>query len=242
MAETLAALLLAHALADFVFQSARVAAAKAQRHPGALALHIGVVAACTAAALGAVTPAALLLTAAIAFAHLVIDIAKTFARAGLGAFLADQGAHLATMIVAAALVPAAWDSGAWSALPQGPAVMAIAAGVILSVRAGGFAVGLLMQPWNDAGLDGLPGAGRTIGYLERGLVFVLILTGEPGGIGLLIAAKSVLRFGAVRDEARLSEYVIVGTLASFGWAIVTAAGTLWLLQALPPLGIPDLSP
>lgn len=242
MAETLAALLFAHVLADFVFQTGWMAAAKAQRHPGAMVLHIAIVAACTAAALGATTPTAFTVVAAITIAHLVIDIAKTFARPGLGPFLADQGAHLATLILAAAWAPTAWGVGAWSALPQLPTIMAIAAGAILSVRAGGFAVGLLMQPWNDVGLDGLPGAGRTIGYLERGLAFILILTGEPGGIGLLIAAKSVLRFGAVKDEARLSEYVIVGTLASFGWAIVTATGTLWLVQALPPLGIPDLSP
>lgn len=242
MPETLAALLFAHVLADFVFQTGSMAAAKARRDAGAMAAHIATVAACTWAALAAVAPQAIGAVAAVTAAHLAIDLAKSFARPGLGPFMADQGAHLATLLAAAAFWPGAWQAGSWAGVPQVPGLMAVAAGFIVATRAGGFAVGMLMQPWGDVGLGGLPGGGRMIGLLERGLAFILILTGEAAGIGLLIAAKSVLRFGAVRDEAKLSEYVIVGTLASFGWAILSATGTLWLMSALPPLGIPDLSP
>jgi len=71
---------------------------------------------------------------------------------------------------------------------------------------------------------------------------VLILTGQSQGIGFLIAAKSVLRFSDTKDDRRTSEYVIIGTLASVGWAIAVTAGTVWLLARLPPLGIPDLTP
>jgi hypothetical protein len=74
------------------------------------------------------------------------------------------------------------------------------------------------------------------------LIFLLVLTGQAAGIGFLIAAKSVLRFGAVKDEGKLSEYVIIGTLASFGWAIAASAATIWMLNLLPSLGIPDLLP
>jgi hypothetical protein len=120
--------------------------------------------------------------------------------------------------------------------------MALAAGLILSTRAGGFAVGMLMEPWAASAPEGLPGGGRIIGLLERGLIFALILTDQAGGIGYLVAAKSVLRFGAVSNEGKLSEYVIIGTLASVLWAIAVAAGTSALLSHLPPLGIPDLTP
>jgi hypothetical protein len=48
----------------------------------------------------------------------------------------------------------------------------------------------------------------------------MVLFGQAQGVGLLIAAKSILRFGAVKDDRRLSEYVIIGTLASFGWALI----------------------
>jgi hypothetical protein len=120
--------------------------------------------------------------------------------------------------------------------------MALAAGLILATRAGGFAVGLLMEPWAAEAPSGLPGGGRMIGILERGLIFTLLLTGQAQGIGYLVAAKSVLRFGALANESKLSEYVIIGTLASVFWAIGIAAGISVLLHTLPPLGIPDLTP
>jgi hypothetical protein len=159
-------------------------------------------------------------------------------------FLADQGAHLGTLIIVAGLVPVLWDAGVWAGVVPlwVPALGVLVAGAVLATRAGGFVLGLLMGRFGEVGLDGLPGGGRLIGSLERGIIFLLILAGEPGGIGFLIAAKSVLRFGAVREEARLSEYVIIGTLASFAWAMGAALGTVMMLSALPPLGIPDLSP
>ena len=61
--------------------------------------------------------------------------------------------------------------------------------------------------------------------------------------GFLIAAKSILRFdSANRDDRMASEYIIIGTLASFGWAMAVAWATLALLSALPPIGIPAGSP
>jgi len=108
-------------------------------------------------------------------------------------------------------------------------------------------VGLLMEPFatrlsSEITAESLPGAGRLIGTLERGLIFALVLSGQSAGVGLLVAAKSILRFGAVRDDRALSEYVLIGTLASFGWALVVAFATLYGLGQLPPLGFPPVSP
>ncbi len=237
MIETFAALLFAHAMADFVLQSAWMVAHK--RRPLAMLAHIGVVGACALAALGTAAPVLLGLMAL----HLAIDAAKTLSGLrGLGPFLADQAAHLISLGAIAALCPTLWQGGLWSSLPPAlPALMALAAGMILAVRAGGFAVGFLMEPWAAASPQGLPNGGRMIGALERGLIFLLVLTGQAGGIGFLIAAKSVLRFGAISDDRSVSEYVIIGTLASFGWAIAVAVLTQALMAHLPPLGIPDLS-
>src|SRR3989338_5520432 len=63
---------------------------------------------------------------------------------------------------------------------------------------GGFGRGLRGARWGAASPDGLTGGGRVIGLLERGLIFAMILLGQPEGVGLLIAAKSILRFGAVK--------------------------------------------
>lgn len=235
MTQTLAALLLAHALSDFVLQTNWMATHK--RDPLAILLHGLAVLLTAAVACGTASPWLLALTAA----HLAIDLAKTLATpriSGRGTmpFLLDQAAHLASLFALAPFLPAnPWPDPA-------PALMALTAGMILATRAGGFAVGLLMEPWAAEAPPGLPGGGRMIGLLERGLIFVLILTGQSQGIGFLIAAKSVLRFSDTKDDRRISEYVIIGTLASVSWAIAVAAGTSALLAHLPPLGIPDLTP
>lgn len=238
MTETFAALLLAHVLADFVLQSARMAQNKGK--PLMFLAHGAVVFLTALALTGAPNPALVALTGA----HLLIDGIKTASgKDGLWVFLADQAAHLASLLAVAVWVPQLWATGQWSALPQLPALMALLAGAIIATRAGGFAIGRLMAPWADhIRLDGLPAGGRSIGHLERGLIFLMILGQMPEGIGFLIAAKSVLRFGTVKEEAKLSEYVIIGTLASFGWAMLTAWATLALIAHLPPLGIPVFKP
>lgn len=237
MIETFAALLLAHAVTDFVLQSGWMAANKTKA--GALFGHGLIVLGTALLTTGTLSP----LLVGLALAHMAIDLGKALSgRRGIGAFLADQGAHLACLLALAHWQPGLWASGFWATQPALPAMMAVAAGLILTVRAGGFAVGLLMQPWAKDAPEGLANGGRMIGTLERGLIFVLVMAGQAEGIGLLIAAKSVLRFGAVKDDLKVSEYVIIGTLASFGWALVTAFLTVFLLNHLPSLGIPDLTP
>lgn len=237
MTETLAALLFAHALADFVLQTGWMVANK--RRPLAMLAHIAVVVLCAALALGTLDP----LLLALAAAHLAIDAIKIFSgKRGLMPFLLDQAAHLASLLALALWAPGLWAAGLWAAWPILPALMALAAGLILATRAGGFAVGFLMGPWTSEAPEGLPGGGRTIGQLERGLIFLMILIGQAEAIGLLIAAKSVLRFSAVKDDLKVSEYVIIGTLASFGWAIFVSFLTVFLLSHLAPLGIPDITP
>ena len=75
-------------------------------------------------------------------------------------------------------------------------------------------------------------AGHIIGSLERLLCFVSILVGHIDIIGFLIAAKSILRFKDNNAETQ-TEYVLVGTLLSFGMAIVIGFLTnkCWLLLA-----------
>ncbi|MCU0906456.1 MAG: DUF3307 domain-containing protein [Rhodobacteraceae bacterium] len=232
MTETLAALLLAHALADFAVQTGWMAAGKAARQPSAMALHGVAVAATAVLCLGAATPAALAAVAALTVAHLVIDLAKTFARPGLAAFLADQGAHLALLAAVAALAPDLWAQGGWAGQDWLAPAMALGAGAIIAVRAGQFAIAHLMDSLVRPEMEpGLPAAGTVIGLLERGLVVTLIYAGEPGAIGFLIAAKSILRFGTVGSDRAVSEYVIIGTLASFGWALIAAFAALALARS-----------
>jgi hypothetical protein len=69
----------------------------------------------------------------------------------------------------------------------------------------------------------LENAGALIGILERMLIMLFVLLGRWEGIGFLLAAKSVFRFGDLKEarNMKLTEYVLIGTLLSFGIAIIT---------------------
>jgi hypothetical protein len=68
----------------------------------------------------------------------------------------------------------------------------------------------------------LPNAGKYIGIIERLFVLTFILIGRWEAIGLLITAKSVFRFNDLKESnsRKLTEYILIGTLISFGLAIL----------------------
>ena len=83
----------------------------------------------------------------------------------------------------------------------------------------------------------LENAGAYIGILERLFVFMFIITNHWEGVGFLIAAKSVFRFGDLSKakDRKLTEYILIGTLLSFGLAILIGVGheyVLGLIEAL----------
>lgn len=66
--------------------------------------------------------------------------------------------------------------------------------------------------------DSLLNAGRFIGNIERIITITLVFNNQYEAIGLFIAAKSLIR---IKDgDKATSEYVLVGTLLSFGIAIM----------------------
>lgn len=71
--------------------------------------------------------------------------------------------------------------------------------------------------------DSLENAGNYIGIFERLFVFCFIITGHFEAIGFLLAAKSIFRFGDLKEakDRKLTEYVLIGTLLSFGLALLT---------------------
>ncbi len=239
MIETFTALVFAHVLADFVLQTAWINAQK-HRIP-VMMLHGALVLVCAQAATGQWASPWLL---ALAAAHVAIDAAKIWSGFHhFRGFVTDQAAHIVTLVAVAVAAPGLWATGQWAALPALLPLMAIASGLVVALTAGQYAVALLMRPHgNRIRNNGLRDGGRQIGLLERGLIFALILLGQPLGVGFLIAAKSILRFGTATRDQRTAEYVIIGTLASFGWAILTVETVRQALSLLPPLEIAGLSP
>lgn len=84
---------------------------------------------------------------------------------------------------------------------------------------------MIMSTWDlaeDNADDSLKSAGKYIGVLERIFVFGFIILNQWSAIGVLIAAKSVFRFGDLSraKDRKLTEYMLIGSLLSFGLAIV----------------------
>lgn len=241
--ETAVALGFGHLVADFLLQPGRLIAAKQDpaRRLWALPLHVLIVAVASWAALGFAPAPALIATVAVL--HLAIDWAKLmWGGKGFAGFAADQAAHGAVIWLGAALWPAAYGGGIWGlpavapSLGLLPEAMTVAGGAIAAVIAGGYAVQAITGDFAIKDPASLAAAGRLIGRLERALILLFVLVGQPEGIGFLIAAKSLLRFGEMTREhdRRVSEYVIIGTLASFGWGLGAAFGTQAILGALAP--------
>jgi hypothetical protein len=97
--------------------------------------------------------------------------------------------------------------------------------LILITIVSGIVMRELMSRWSstlgDNNDESLSNAGKYIGMLERIFVFTFVLIGNWEGIGFLLAAKSVFRFGDLKEskDRKLTEYILIGTLLSFGIAI-----------------------
>lgn len=225
MAATVAALALAHVLADYVFQT--IWMVRTKRGVG-FAVHIAIVFLTAALCLGQVSMAVLLVTAA----HLGIDAFKTIALPDrVWSYLADQALHLGSILLIAAWMPGAWHSGLWaSSLPEAaPWAMAVAAGLIFATRAGQFAVGMLLSEVAGGAENGR--ASAWVGLAERSVAFIAILT----GVIWIAAAALLAKLAHVGRWRQGRARGLLGTGASFAWAAMVAALTLTLIAALPPL-------
>jgi len=191
--------------------------------------------------------------------HYIIDFIND--RSGsrdLKIFTIDQFAHLAVIIGISLFLPGIMPlsvSFFWGRLFGGMyyKCLILASGAIFTVNAGSSFIGLAVNPFLDQ-LDtakraadatasksidlmsrGFENGGRVIGQLERALIFLFIMVNQPSLIGFLIAAKSILRFGEMKDkENRMeAEYIIIGTLLSFLYAIIFAYITRYLFASMP---------
>lgn len=236
MYETLLVLSAAHLVADFPLQPDWMIRRK--RQPAILGLHGLVVAGTAALALGGWPVTVLLI---LVGTHLAMDALKVYALGdSLGSFTLDQVVHLAVIVALAAAWPMTFAQGAWAALPANftagyLVALSLLGGGIASLMAGAIVIRKATEPFTrqlSGDIAGLESGGAYIGWLERALVMLLVLIGQPAGVGFLITAKSILRFGDVRDSSqrKLTEYIIIGTFMSFGWGLAVATLTQLAVQ------------
>jgi hypothetical protein len=161
-------------------------------------------------------------------------------------FLILQFLHLAVLFWLAFAFPDAAANGWWIAdlttdwSRRYFAALSCISGIVLCVPFGGILISRLISRFNEeiriCDIAGLTQGGQYIGWLERILVMLLLLINQPNGIGFLIAAKSILRFGEIKDasQRRVAEYIIIGTFLSFGWALVVSVVTQKTLRYWAP--------
>ena len=167
--------------------------------------------------------------------HYLIDLGKIYLnneKREIALFIIDQILHL----VMIALVVNHYEPQTWTTLPLTkvsgyyPMVLAL----LLSTFAGSHIVRILISPWTpvneDNQDDSLQSAGTIIGMLERLFVFGFVVSGYMTAVGFLLATKSVFRFGDLRQsrDRKLTEYMLIGTLLSFGWGLAVSAFYLFL--------------
>jgi len=222
-------LLASHVIADFFLQFDWLCKGKREKglHGVAFqAMHALIHAACAYLLVGDwrgwIIPLVIFIT------HIIIDIAKVkwFATSTI-AFLIDQLAHIVVILglwwalYAHQGIGLTWVEG----IARSSTFWAILIGYLLVLKPSSLLIGMFIKGWtpsNGMQAQGMPNAGKWIGYIERVLILTFVITGNIEAVGFLLAAKSIFRFGDLNKarEIKITEYVLLGTLASFSIALL----------------------
>ncbi|CAD7815077.1 hypothetical protein CHRY9390_02912 [Chryseobacterium aquaeductus] len=164
----------------------------------------------------------------VGISHLVIDASKLYfqnVKTKKRWFFIDQFLHIAVI----AGVSFYFNEFNFEFLKD-QNLLKIAVAVLFLSTPTSIIIKTLLSSWtpvaeahNNIQTESLSSAGKYIGILERLLVFTFIMVNHWEGVGFMVAAKSVFRFSdlAQAKQRKLTEYVLIGTLLSFGIAVLT---------------------
>ncbi len=225
---TLLKLLLAHLLGDFFFQPNSWVLEKEKKKLKCFKLYLHVLIHIALVFLVFLSFEVWKMALAIGFTHLIIDSIKLIyqrVKTKRLWFFLDQFLHMLVIL-------ACWinynkpDFSFLSIYQQKIWVFAVGGLILTSPTA--IIIKMIIAKWLPAG-DGkktssLQEAGRYIGMLERLLIFLFVCTDHFEAVGFLLAAKSIFRFGDLKEaqDIKLTEYVLIGTLLSFGLALLVS--------------------
>lgn len=248
------ALLIAHLIGDFPLQTGRMVAGKAALQRSAF-LHHGLVhLLLSIGALAVFTPALVwqrptfyglaLLTAG----HLASDLCKNLlvrARPGFdGAalFTIDQVVHVILVAAASMIVvqeAPTIDIVRTTWLAHRDEILIVSTVLLIAVFPVGYLIRYLLGPLSDElvvsgdgaqsgneSVEGLENAGLYIGWLERALLVIAFAVGSVAAVGLILGAKSIVRFPKFESRA-FAEYFLIGTFVSVAFAALGG----WILRS-----------
>lgn len=231
--------LLIHILGDFYLQPTHWVAAKKQRTYRAPQLYFHAL----LHGVGLIVPAMLLqldwgltlcAVAIVAVSHFFIDLWKVTTPNGekLAAFVIDQTLHLLVLIALAFYIAEDASITAMLQHPSLPDVVMVLFAYLLILKPTSVIIASVLKNYpitssaNNYQINGLVAGGELIGYLERVLILTFTLVGSYAAVGIVLAAKSIFRFGELSKskDRSMTEYVLIGSLISV--VITTVVGTV----------------
>ena len=226
-------LLLAHLVADFLFQNKLMVQRKS--FSSAPLYYHGVI----VFFVSWLFSFELIISIVIAAVHIVIDGIKSlldkkskYSRYIL--FIGDQLAHIVVILIT-------WFIGIsnlgtldvihkFGQISNSQNLLILLAGYLIVTLPAGYLIDLYIKAKGFVKDDKNEKSNRglTIGILERLIVMTLVVLDQYEAIGFLIAAKSLLRFADKEPEVK-SELVLIGTLLSFAIAMLVGLAVDWML-------------
>jgi hypothetical protein len=231
-------LLLAHILGDFVFQPEKWVKDKEENKVKSIKLyfHIGIHTILLLGVLQFNLQEYWLGFLLIIISHSIVDVLKLYLQKKKTKrtwFFIDQITHISILLLASSFYVNFLFSME-NIITENNLLLLIF--ILLIVYVSSVIIKIIITQWNPESKkendDSLAKAGRYIGILERLFVFIFVITNHWEAIGFLLAAKSVFRFGDLTSskDRKLTEYILIGTLLSFGFAILLGVLYLYVLN------------
>lgn len=235
-------ILLAHLAGDFVFQSTKWVEDRNKNGYKSkyLYLHILVHFLLLVLFFANELPAASDYIILIVVSHFLIDLGKIYLEktsrfSQLGLFLTDQFLHLAVLF---GVVVMHFPEFSMTSIISVEKLMLYAIALLLITSVTSIGMKMFFRKWSESfkkktlKKESLKNAGNVIGIIERLLVVLFINIDFFEGIGYLLAAKSIFRFGDLTNakDRKLTEYILSGTLISFTIAILVGIALRYVLM------------
>ena len=179
----------------------------------------------------------------ITVSHCILDLIKSYLEERynkLFLFSIDQILHISIIVLIAFCY---FSSEKIIDFPLSmPDILSISIALLLAAPVSLIFIKLFFQKWDVSSVkeknedddepESLKDAGKIIGFIERFLIIIFIITGIYEGIGFLLAAKSIFRFGDLTNakDKKLTEYILLGTLISFTSGILIGFGLKYALH------------
>ncbi|MEJ7588974.1 MAG: DUF3307 domain-containing protein [Ferruginibacter sp.] len=217
-------LILSHLLTDFILQPNNWVADRNTKHYASAKLYLhGVITALVAWMMIGWQYWGIAII--ILLTHILIDGWKSYQKPVIAYFLIDQVLHLLVITACWYFTFVKWDDvlAAWQRLNSRAGIWMTLTAVVFLTAPAGILIGQVTKKWRDkiSDAESLADAGKWIGMVERIIILIFVIQAQYSAIGLLVAAKGIIRFSEKDRPETKTEYLVIGTLMSIVLAIIT---------------------